>query len=232
MLLRAIEEKLFLPVGADEEVGSRFQLICGTNRNLKADVAGGEFREDLLARINLWTFSLPGLRERAEDIEPNLDFELDQFAGVTGTRVAFNTEARGRFLNFATGPRAAWTGNFRDLNAAVVRMATLAIGGRITVDVVDEEIGRLTAAWRSESADPDGPDAIVARMLGSDRAAELDRFDRVQLADVLDVCSPVPHAQRGRSAPVLRQPGESRSNDAHLDRSTCSVRPDLVGRAR
>ena len=60
MLLRALEEKLFLPVGADEEVGSRFQLICGTNRNLKADVAGGEFREDLLARINLWTFSLPG----------------------------------------------------------------------------------------------------------------------------------------------------------------------------
>ena len=104
MLLRALEEKLFLPVGADKETGSFFQFICGSNRDLKAAVARGEFREDLLARINLWTFQLPGLRKRTEDIEPNLDFELDQVAGATGLRVTFNKEARQRFLDFAVGP--------------------------------------------------------------------------------------------------------------------------------
>ena len=65
MLLRAIEEKQFLPLGADREVRSDFQLIAGTNADLPAAVARGRFREDLLARINLWTFRLPGLRERA-----------------------------------------------------------------------------------------------------------------------------------------------------------------------
>jgi transcriptional regulatory protein RtcR len=43
-------------------------------------VREGKFREDLLARINLWTFSMPGLRNGTEDIKPNLDFELDRFA--------------------------------------------------------------------------------------------------------------------------------------------------------
>ena len=86
MLLRAIEEKRFLPLGADGEVSSDFQLIAGTNRELDAEVRAGRFREDLLARINLWTFTLPGLAERREDIEPNLDYELEQYRRRTGTR--------------------------------------------------------------------------------------------------------------------------------------------------
>ena len=65
MLLRALEEKTFLPLGSDEEARSEFQLIAGTNRDLASAVREGRFREDLLARINLWTFSLPGLRSRA-----------------------------------------------------------------------------------------------------------------------------------------------------------------------
>ena len=59
MLLRALEEKRFLPVGSDKESHSDFQLIAGTNRDLPLAVAEGQFREDLLARINLWTFQLP-----------------------------------------------------------------------------------------------------------------------------------------------------------------------------
>ncbi len=116
MLLRAVEEKAFLPVGADEEVRSTFQLICGSNRDLSAEVRRGNFREDLLARIHLWTFRLPGLRNRTEDIEPNLNYELDQFAGVTGKRITFNKEARQRFLDFTTGPGVLSLGSFRDLN--------------------------------------------------------------------------------------------------------------------
>src|SRR3989454_1022522 len=61
MLLRALEEKRFLPLGSDKEVSSEFQLIAGTNRDLAEAVKEGRFRDDLLARINLWTFSLPGL---------------------------------------------------------------------------------------------------------------------------------------------------------------------------
>ena len=56
MLLRALEEKRFLPLGSDREVTSDFQLIAGTNRDLAEAVKDGRFRDDLLARINLWTF--------------------------------------------------------------------------------------------------------------------------------------------------------------------------------
>ncbi len=185
MLLRALEQKTFLPMGADQEVRSEFQLLAGTNRDLIAAVRQGRFREDLLARINLWTFALPGLRERPEDVAPNLDYELDQYARDTNAAVLFNKEARERFLAFASSAAARWTGNFRDFNASIVRMATLAAGGRITVEVVDEEITRMRDAWQPVLPDEE---SLVNAVLGEERAAGLDRFDRVQLEDVLRVC--------------------------------------------
>jgi transcriptional regulatory protein RtcR len=185
MLLRALEEKRFLPVGSDREVKSDFQLIAGTNCDLSQRVHDGKFREDLLARINLWTFCLPPLRNRTEDVEPNLDYELEQFAKKNGTNVTFNKEARDQFIKFAISENAVWKGNFRDLNAAVNRMSTLAPGGRITSACVEEEIGRLKLAWAEPRRDVTCHD--LEELLGN-KADELDYFDRVQLAEVVKVC--------------------------------------------
>jgi transcriptional regulatory protein RtcR len=186
MLLRAIEEGTFLPLGSDSEVSSDFQLICGTNLDLAKEVAAGRFRRDLLARINTWVFRMPGLRERREDIAPNLDFELDRYAQRTGNRVDMNREARESFLDFATSDRARWTGNFRDLGGAVTRMATLARGGRIKTADVDAEVKRLGCAWGedAEGMDRGLPDHLADR-LGT---ADLDPFDLHQLAYVVEVC--------------------------------------------
>ena len=140
MLLRALEDKTFLPLGSDKAVQSDFQLIAGTNRDLRSQVAAGKFRDDLLARINLWTFSLPGLAERREDIAANLDFELERYAKSHRKQVRMNKEAREAFLKFARNPDSKWSANFRDLNAAVTRMATLAPKGRITLSEVESEI--------------------------------------------------------------------------------------------
>ena len=186
MLLRALEERTFLPFGSDREVHSDFQLIAGTNRDLLVAVREGRFREDLLARINLWPFTLPGLRSRPEDIEPNIQFELDQYAERAGRRVTFNKEARELFLDYALSSSAVWLGNFRDLNAAIVRMATLAPGGRISVALVREEIARLSSAWAKLEA-RDVEDSLVD-LLGKERTEDLDLFDRVQLARVIQIC--------------------------------------------
>ncbi len=212
MILRAIEEGRFLPVGSDKEAESRFQLIAGTNRDLVAAVAKGTFRDDLFARLNLWTFTLPGLADRREDIEPNLAFELDRYAATNDERVTFNREARERYLSFATGPAAAWAGNFRDLSASITRMATLAPAGRIDTTTVEAEITRLEQLWGVGSG---GSDDGLTDLLSPDAIAELDPFDRVQLAAVVSVCKRSrSQSEAGRALFAASRTRRSSTNDA------------------
>ncbi len=211
MMLRALEEKRFFPVGSDKEAESDFQLIAGTNRELGLAVRSGRFREDLLARLNLWTFRLPGLRDRKEDIEPNLEFELHRHADEDGRAVSFNKEARRRYLDFATAPEAEWSANFRDLGASVARMATLASGGRITEELVVQEIARLRQQWHGA----DDQAAQLAAILGPDQLAELDLFDRAQLSAVLEICRKCSSlSAAGRLLFAASRQAKSSSNDA------------------
>ncbi|MCA8921752.1 MAG: RNA repair transcriptional activator RtcR [Planctomycetes bacterium] len=205
MLLRALEEKRFLPLGADVEVESDFQLLAGTNRDLEQAVREGRFREDLLARIDLWTFRLPSLRERPEDLEPNLDHELEQTARRTGQRVTFNREAREAFLAFAA--RYPWPRNFRDLSACVTRLATLAPGGRITRAGVEAEVARLEGGGHVAGA----AEGVLEEVLRPAQLAELDRFDRVQLEEVARVC---------RASTSLAAAGRTLFQASHRRRST------------
>jgi len=186
MMLHALEEKTFLPLGADHEEKSDFQLIAGTNRDLAAEVRLGRFREDLFARTNLWTFRLPGLCERREDIEPNLQFELEQFANRTGNNVTISKEARDSFLAFGNSRDATWIGNFRDLNGAIIRMSTLAPGGRISVEVVQDEIERLRGTWKIPTSSEESD--LIAELPGPEMVGQIDLFDRLQLESVIRVC--------------------------------------------
>lgn len=191
MLLKALEEKRFFPMGSDKEVSSDFQLIAGTNCDLRMDVAQGRFREDLFARINLWSYTLPGLAQRPEDIEPNVDYLLTRAAVDTGRAVRFNVDAKTRYLQFAKSAQAVWSGNFRDLFASVTRMATLADGDRISIALVEAEIQRLAWLWeRSGTQDVIDHDLDIDldAMLPPDVADTLDLFDRVQLENVVRVC--------------------------------------------
>lgn len=211
VLLRAIEEKVFFPVGADQEVSSDFQLICGTNQNLQQSVRNKTFREDLLARINLWTFQLPGLKERLEDIEPNIHYELERFAQHTGNRITFNKEAWKQFLNFCVSEEAKWNANFRDLISAITRMATLAPGGRISLTEVTEEIERLNLCWGQTNKAQDNLEAL----LGHEQIQQIDRFQRIQLQDVISVCRQSKTlSEAGRTLFSVSRTQKKRSNDA------------------
>jgi transcriptional regulatory protein RtcR len=191
MLLKAVEEKRFLPVGSDRETASDFQLIAGTHRDLRVDVAEGRFREDLYARINLWAYTLPGLAQRPEDLEPNVEHLLARSAAETGRAVRFNAEAKAAYLRFAQSSEAQWSGNFRDLAASITRLATLAEGGRVTGALVDAELQRLRWSWRhaagaAKSAPASG--SGLETLLPAQRIEALDLFDRLQLEAVVGVC--------------------------------------------
>lgn len=203
ILLKAIEEKQFYPLGSDKLVSSQFQLIAGTNRDLKQAIAEGKFREDLYARINLWSYQLPSLAERKEDIEPNIDFELARFAQEYGTMPRFNQQSRSRYVNFATSATALWTGNFRELTASITRMATLATQGNITLVQVEDEIQRLQRHWQQNTS----RDALIP--------AELDEFDRYQLEKVLEVCRKSRTlSEAGRYLFAVSRAQKQRANDA------------------
>lgn len=210
MLLRALEEGTFYPVGSDRSVSSRFVLICGTHRDLRADVVAGRFREDLLARIELWTFALPGLKDRPEDLEPNLDLELERASERYGTRVAMSREARQRFLELAK--KAAWPGNFREFSGVVRRMAALSDEGRITPTLVDQEMRRLGERDAAKSRGDSKRVDRVRQVLGE---VEMDLFDRAQLEVVLEVClASKSLSEAGRALFASSRQAKASSNDA------------------
>jgi len=213
MLLRAIEDKTFFPLGSDKEVGSDFQLLAGTNRDLATRVADGKFREDLLARINLWTFTLPGLRDRPEDLSPNLDFELDRLGSSLNLRLTMTREAREEYLSFARSKSAAWRGNFRDFGASLRRMATLCDGGRIGSGDVASELVRLREQWGSPASTPISDP--VEQILGKAKADALDRFDHAQLAEVITTCqASASLSEAGRRLFSSSREGKRSVNDA------------------
>ncbi len=207
MLLRALEEGSFLPLGGDRPVSADFQLISGSNADLRAAVRRGRFRADLLARIDVWSFRLPGLAERPEDVEPNLDYELLRRTEESGRRVSLTREAREDFLGFARG--APWPGNFRELGAALLRMATLAPHGRIGRDEVRAERARLEERWRTEEAQEAGRVAHVFP------GRAFDLFERVQLEAVLAVCAAAPSlSEAGRRLFAESRKRRRSTNDA------------------
>ena len=213
MILHALESGRFYPVGSDSEVRSEFQLIAGANQDLAKLVGEGRFRADLFARLNLWTFHLPGLRDRREDLEPNIEYELARAATGRTEQITFNADAKKRYLKFAKDPSSDWTGNFRDLGSSVTRMRTLAPRGRITTSMVDEEVERLIRQWHSGQSDPDW--ALLVDAVGVDYVSEMDKFDRVQLAEVVRVCRKAPSlSAAGRELFAESRKKKTSTNDA------------------
>ena len=203
LLLKAIEEKRFMPFGSDREVESCFQLICATNRRLGDDVRAGKFRLDLLSRINLWHFDLPALSERREDIEPNVDYELRRITAEKGLFAEFLPAARRRWLSFAVSDEAVWPSNFRTLAASMERMLTWSFQGVIDEATVEKEIALLRTKWKNASPQPFTPEqrpqsssAGIRFPLQEELARrgilpppeERDLFDAVQLEEVIAVC--------------------------------------------
>ena len=190
LLLRALETKTVVPLGGGEKHAKKsdFRLISATNQDLEDAVRRGVFRADLFSRIKTWTFHLPGLQERPEDVEPNFDHELDCWEQKNGKRVRMSKEVREKYLRFATSPEAKWPGNFRELIDSVERMATFRENGAITPVVVEDEINLLKKSWSGADASGEGSDAMLRSLMGEDRLAKLDLIDRIQLSGVIQVC--------------------------------------------
>jgi DNA-binding NtrC family response regulator len=122
-LLRAIEQKEVLPVGADEPVAVRARILAATNKNLGREVELGRFREDLYYRLNVVSITLPPLRERREDIADLVDHLLARHARMLGKKLHGVTHEAMKLLL-----ACHWRGNVRELDNALQRAAILGEG--------------------------------------------------------------------------------------------------------
>jgi transcriptional regulatory protein RtcR len=127
--------------------------------------------------------------------------------------VTFSKEARELFLEFAVSPEALWCSNFRDLNGALIRMCTLAPGGRITKEICLEEIQRLKANWHISGEVQQ--DRFLEDLLKQKSIGPLDLFDRIQLEYVINTCrSARSLSEAGRMLFSQSRLKKSKSNDA------------------
>ena len=126
-LLRVLQEREVLPVGASRPLAVDVRIVTATNRDLQEEIAQGRFREDLYYRLNVITLSLPPLRERGEDIPLLCDYFLARFAERSRKRVkGFTPGAMDALIRYP------WPGNVRELENTMERAVVLLVGDHIS----------------------------------------------------------------------------------------------------
>jgi DNA-binding NtrC family response regulator len=134
-LLRALQERKIRRVGGTHEIGVDVRVIAATNRDLRAMVADGRFRDDLYYRINVLSIDVPPLRERREDIPVLIDYFLKKHTRNTSRLVrGLTPETRKLMVNYS------WPGNVRQLESAIERAILLCEGDEITLDDLPSEV--------------------------------------------------------------------------------------------
>lgn len=134
-LLRVLETRSFERLGSSETIKTDIRIVAACNRDLRAYVAEGKFREDLFYRLNVVDIRLPALRERPGDIPLLVMRFLKEFSAANGNRITGITPAAMKMLE-----RHTWPGNVRELRNVIEKMIILAAGEKLDVDDVPEEI--------------------------------------------------------------------------------------------
>ncbi len=174
-LLRAIEQKEILPVGAHEPVHVEARVLAATNKDLRTEVESGRFRDDLFYRLNVVCIHIPPLRERREDIPPLVDFLLRQHCRTLGKHISGVTHEAMQLLR-----ACRWKGNVRELDNALQRAVILGEGPLITPTDLPPDLTPI-------ENDP----ALV-----DDLGEALKRFEKQHIERILRLCPDKKEAAR------------------------------------
>ncbi len=141
-LLRFLQEREFERVGGNETLRVDVRIVSATNKNLKAEVASGRFREDLFFRLNVVGVQIPALRTRRSDIPALAMFFVTRFADENGKKFeGISAEALSRLLAYD------WPGNVRELENAVERAIVMAPSGGL---IRPEHLPQIVSATRTD----------------------------------------------------------------------------------
>jgi len=178
-LLRVLETRSFMRVGGNREISSDFRVICATNRDLKAMVGNGTFREDLYYRLNVVGIHVPPLRERPEDIPLLAEYFIKKYCrSMSRDVIPIEPAALKRLQEFD------FPGNVRELENMIER--AIVVGNGKEIRVKDLPLGReVSTASTAESLEEQEKKHIVQILTRYDwnisRAAKALQIDRVTL---------------------------------------------------
>jgi Nif-specific regulatory protein len=182
-LLRVLQEREFERVGGTRALKADIRLIAATNRDLEAEVAAGNFRQDLFYRLNVVRFTMPALRERREDIPLLAESFIEKFARQINRRVR-GLSAKAKKLLLAHD----YPGNVRELENAIERAVVLGSGEWLLPEDLPENF------WENESAETESDstlnyqEAITAQKKQLIRRAFVEaKGSYVEAARLLDV---------------------------------------------
>jgi len=183
-LLRVLQEREVERLGSHQKISLDVRVIAATNRDLRALVARGEFREDLFYRLDVLPLMWPSLRERREDILPLAEFFIEKYATADG--YSLGAQARTALQNYD------WPGNVRELENVMQRALIMARG--LQLQPLDLMLPVIPAA--QEAAVPQTVACIAEELASSKLRVEFDfvlntlrRFDghRTRTAEALGV---------------------------------------------
>jgi DNA-binding NtrC family response regulator len=177
-LLRALQEREIRRVGAERNIKINARVVAATNRDLRAAVAAGTFREDLYFRLGAFVITVPPLRERREDIPALVhDFLRRSAVRVKKDVKTVSADAMTALMNYS------WPGNVRELEHAIERAVIVASGPSVRVRELPPEISQKPRAHPSD----DSFDLQAQERAMIERALERFRGNRRQAAEALKI---------------------------------------------
>jgi len=177
-LLRVLETNEFIKVGDTKSTKINVRVIAATNRNLENDVKEGKFREDLFYRINVFTITLPALRERKKDIPVLAAHFLTLFSQKANTQInSMSSEFIERLQQHD------WKGNIRELKNIMERAVILATGPQLSVDSLPIELQLINYKPQNLSAF----DLASVEKLHIQRVLNHTRGNKTETAKLLNI---------------------------------------------
>jgi len=178
VLLRVIEDKAITRVGGKQTRKIDVRIITATNKNLREQIAKGNFREDLFYRINVFCVEMIPLGERPDDIERLTRWFIKRYEDSLGKKITHVDDCI-----FEAFERYSWPGNVRELQNVVERMMSYARSNELTGDLIPAEVlqaGNILQPLGDMESPREKERKLIERML------ELD-FDKMMIAEKLNV---------------------------------------------
>lgn len=191
-LLRAIQEREIDRVGGTKPVKVNIRILATSNRDLEAEVKKGTFREDLYYRLNVISFPLPKLADRADDIPPLADYFIEKYSKANGVPIRPLSEAA-----IAKLKAYDWPGNVRQLENIMHRAVLMASGSHIDEQAIllTGSIAPRAAAPTQQTAGSSEPSTPVVPVGGTATPKRSDMVgrtvedvERELILDTLDYC--------------------------------------------